>query len=164
MGGGLINFPTRHIRWIKVEPINGSDDSSNNKSFLDYYFFDGSEEYYIEPDTYAIYTTVPIYVDGAFLYNGVDSIIKLIDKSEITPEYLENFANMVYEQYPNESVGMDILPLYKTKINDRNKYVFDGLSWYTIPQMEIQRARYEPFEINFEETTYYYYKFSEYNN
>ena len=26
-GGGLINFPTRHIRWIKVEPDSSSDDN-----------------------------------------------------------------------------------------------------------------------------------------
>lgn len=42
MGGGLINFPTRFLRWIKIDgDVDGSDDSSDDKidAFNGDYFF-----------------------------------------------------------------------------------------------------------------------------
>lgn len=67
-GGGLINFPTRHIRWIKVEPVNGGDTPSGDITIDDVVKFIHDDIESVAPGMFP-YTTWNDIPD----YNDVDS-------------------------------------------------------------------------------------------
>ena len=67
MGGGLINFPTRHIRWIKVEPVNCGDIPSGDTTIDDVVKFIHDEIIKTPLGDLFPYTTwddIPTYIDA----------------------------------------------------------------------------------------------------
>lgn len=83
-GGGLINFPTRHIRWIKVEPDNGGDIPSGDITIDDVVKFIHDDIENVEPGLFP-YTTwdeIPEYEDA-----NVDVICKT-DNSANRPGFV----------------------------------------------------------------------------
>ena len=64
-GGGLINFPTRHIRWIKVEPVNGGDIPSGDTTIDDVVKFIHDNVENIAPGMfpYTTWNDIPDYDD-----------------------------------------------------------------------------------------------------
>lgn len=66
MGGGLINFPTRHIRWIKVEPDNGGDIPSGDITIDDVVKFihDDVENVYPGIFPYTTWDSIPNFEDA----------------------------------------------------------------------------------------------------
>jgi hypothetical protein len=64
IGGGLINFPTRHIRWIKVEPDNGGDIPSGDTTIDDVVkFMHDALESYPGLFPYTTWDSIPNFED-----------------------------------------------------------------------------------------------------
>lgn len=89
-GGGLINFPTRHIRWIKVEPDNGGDIPSGDITIDDVVKFIHDDISNPNVFPYTTWDSIPNYDDvneGQICKStrGTPSIFSLVILS--TPSY-----------------------------------------------------------------------------
>ena len=68
MGGGLINFPTRFLRWVKINgDVEGDDGGGGSGSGDDEYLSNVLELLYTPGIEYNFLTTDNIYVEGCIL-------------------------------------------------------------------------------------------------
>ena len=95
-GGGLINFPTRHIRWIKVEPDNGGDIPSGDTTIDDVVKF--------------IHDDLENSAPGMFPYTTWDSIPNYDDASDGAickgTNVTQNMFRSIILSIPSYSIGI----------------------------------------------------------
>lgn len=114
MGGGLINFPTRFLRWIKIDGDSEGDDGGEDSSDSDVFFVPATiqPKYFFgnSPETTEIkdYTSDIEY--AMFLYNKEDMISLGIDETglnsltQVTPE--EAFMD-TESRHPTKGLNID---------------------------------------------------------
>lgn len=100
MGGGIINFPTRFLRWVKIEGnTDGSDDGgggggSGSISMYDAWMkaFDGFKVYQDDNDSNILTVAPAIYIinaDGNYETKKSDEEISLAFMNNTTQKYQE---------------------------------------------------------------------------
>ena len=121
VGGGIINFPTRFLRWVKINgDADGSDDdeggSDGDINILDYFPFDFSDDkpvgFVIRKDWNFAQDNFPDGVDERTYKYVID------DDSVIYP--MENLTNEFYQQYriDNNQNSLKINLLYESYQNN----------------------------------------------
>ena len=117
VGGGIINFPTRFLRWVKINgDVDGSNDGENNQNMLDYFPFDFSDA---KPVGFVIRKNWNFTIGN--LPDGVDERTYgyvIDDDSVIYP--MENLTNEFYQQYrrDNNQDSLNIDLLYESYQNN----------------------------------------------
>lgn len=132
IGGGVIKFPTKHLRWIDVEPINSSD--NDGESGDDFPYQPGKVKYWV----------LDIFGEGTHIDpEDVNKVI--IDGEVILAGKLNDYID---EHWTYKGAPLQFIPMFD-KDNFKNNLSFSGI---IVDKNEKRIGTYSDYAIR--ETTY----------
>lgn len=138
IGGGLINFPTRFLRWIKIdgdlEEDDSGDDSNSNVFFVPatiqpkYFINDDSTEP-VEIENY----TPPTY-GSTFLYNKEDIISLGVNEEDLNNlniiginDAFNDFNNDIVNGYMMETFANEKIILFDLDMGNSCIHIYNNI-------------------------------------
>ena len=150
MGGGLINCPTRFLRWIKIDGDAEGDDGGGSSDSSNDFDIDRFKEAFIDINNYAgefsyqNLTANKIKIPDAFVKYSYDDNAVIFEDTDIY-EYLAAYTLSHNDFY--------IIPLYKIEDEfDNDDIIFSSTASYT--NENVSFINFDDFVEGFDEIVY----------